>query len=93
MDRLEARLDALEGRLIAHRRLLAQLLALSPPGLRAALLEWLEDREIMPDGQEDPGALDPEGAALELALSDEMRLIHGALTTAQETSGQETKTY
>ena len=66
MDRLDARLDALEGRLIAHRRLLAQLLALSPPGLRAAL---------------------------ELALSDEMRLIHGALTTAQETSGQETKTY
>lgn len=80
MDRLTARIDALEGRLVAHRRVLSRLLALAPPELRAEMLDWLEQREVMPDGQEDPGILDPEGAALELALSDEMRLIHAALS-------------
>lgn len=80
MDRLNARLDALEGRLIAHRRLLAQLMALAPPETRTALLDWLAERAVMPDGQEDPGVLDPEAAGLELALSDELRLIRGALT-------------
>ncbi|WP_323718094.1 hypothetical protein [Paracoccus aminovorans] len=79
MDRLSARLDALEGRLIAHRRMLTQLLDLSPAAVRGAMLDWLAEREVMPDGQEDPGVLDAEGAALELALSDEMRLVHGAL--------------
>lgn len=83
MDRLTARLDALEGRLIAQRRILAQLLALAPETTRAGMLDWLESREIMPDGQEDPGAADPGDAALELALSDEMRLVHAAISAAK----------
>lgn len=79
MQRLTARLDALEGRLIAHRRVLAQLVAILPPASQAAMRDWLEQREIMSDGQEDPGALDPEAAALELALADEMRLIEAVI--------------
>lgn len=79
MDRLSARLDALEGRLIAHRRMLTRLMELSPDTARDAMQEWLSEREIMPDGQEDPGALADEGAALELALADEMRLVLAVL--------------
>lgn len=83
MDRLDARIDALEGRLFAHRRMLAQLLDLSPETLRAAMLDWLAAREIMPDGEEDPGVMPDEGVALELALSDEMRRVHAALEGAK----------
>ncbi|WP_199259277.1 hypothetical protein [Paracoccus binzhouensis] len=82
MDRLAARIDGLEGRLIAHRRMFGKLLALSPESVRAELLEWLESREVMLDGQEDPGALSGPEAALELALSDEMRLLHEHLSAA-----------
>lgn len=85
MDRTNARLDALEGRLIAHRRVLTRLVALLPPDRRAQLLDWIEQREVMPDGQEDPGAADLETAALELALSDEMRQIHAAIAPRPDT--------
>ena len=81
MDHLTARLDALEGRLIAHRRILTQVLALSPDAVRAVLLDWLAEREVMSDGQEDPGVMADEAVALELALSDEMRLMREALVT------------
>lgn len=64
-----------EGRLLAHRKLLARLLAGSPGPLRAAIGEWLAEQEVLNDGQEDPGAVPGEGLALELALSDELRRI------------------
>lgn len=82
MDRLAARIDGIEGRMIAHRRTLERLLDLSPESVRAEMLRWLEDREVMLDGQEDPGAVSGPEAALELALSDEMRLLHDHLASA-----------
>lgn len=65
----------LEGRLLAHRKLLARLLAGSPGPVRAAIGDWLAGQEVLNDGQEDPGAVPGEGLALELALADELRLI------------------
>ena len=76
IDKLTARIDGLEGRVIAHRRMFQKLLDLSSESVRAQILRWLEDREVMLDGQEDPGVVSGPEAALELALSDEMRLLH-----------------
>ncbi|NGM46127.1 hypothetical protein G5B31_11340 [Rhodobacter sp. SGA-6-6] len=72
---IEQTVAALEGRLLAHRKLLARLLAGSPEDSRAAIADWLAGQEVMPDGQEDPGAVPGEGLAVELALSDELRRI------------------
>ena len=72
---IEQTVAGLEGRLLAHRKLLARLLAGSPGPLRAAIGDWLDGQEILNDGQEDPGAVPGEGLALELALSDELRRI------------------
>lgn len=73
IETMERRIAALEGRLLAHRQLLARLLAASPG--RAGAEAWLEGRAVLPDGQEDPGAVPAEGLALELALSDELRKL------------------
>lgn len=62
---------ALEGRLLAHRRLLAQILAILPDRDRDTLFEWLAERQILQDGQEDPGAVPAEGLAQELSMSEE----------------------
>lgn len=64
-----------EGRLIAHRQLLARLVAhLSVLG-HSDLLEWLEDQSVYRDGQEDPGAVADCGIEVELAQADEIRLL------------------
>ncbi|SMO45023.1 hypothetical protein [Paracoccus laeviglucosivorans] len=72
-------IEALEGRLIAHRKLLVQLLMRLPPADQADMREWLTSASVMHDGQEDPGAVADTGAALELAISDEMRLLRERL--------------
>ncbi len=84
----EARIAALEGRLIAHRRILMRVLAGLSENLRADLLDWLEERAVPHDGQEDPGAVPSEGAALELALSDEMRLMRAELARQAADAGK-----
>lgn len=61
---------ALEGRLLAMRKILAALLAGQPP---AEVLEAADG--VVHDLQEDPGAVSSEGFALEAALAEEMRLI------------------
>jgi hypothetical protein len=77
---LPSRPDTLpiEGRLLAHRRLLAELMRLVPENRRKELRDWLEERAVYQDGQEDPGAVPDAGIALELARADEFRLL-GAL--------------
>ena len=72
---IEQTVAALEGRFLAHRKLLARLLAGSPPEARAAIAEWLAGQAVLSDGQEDPGAVPAEGLAVELALADELRRI------------------
>jgi hypothetical protein len=65
----------LEGRILAHRRLLVELLRSLPETRRAELMDWLEDRAIYQDGQEDPGAVPGEGIELELARADEFQIL------------------
>jgi hypothetical protein len=66
--------DSLEGRLLAHRRMLQLIvsaLAHTPAGER--LDELLRERTTMQDGQEDPGAVATDGMGVELALAEEFR--------------------
>lgn len=65
----------LEGRILAHRRLLVELMRDLPEDRRAALLDWLDERAIYRDGQEDPGAVPGEGIELELARADEFQVL------------------
>lgn len=67
---------ALEARLLAHRAVLAELIRRAAPDLRAGLLDWLEDRSIPRDGQEDPGAVPSEAQVSALATADEYRRLH-----------------
>ncbi|VDC25109.1 hypothetical protein [Pseudogemmobacter humi] len=75
---------SLEGRLIAHRKLLARLLSASPEAVRAEIGTWLTGREMLSDGQEDPGAVPADGLALELALSDELHEIAAIADLSQD---------
>ena len=68
--------DALEGRLLAHRRILQLLLGASagtPAGDRALAL--LRERSTLQDGQEDPGAVENPALGVELAVAEEFRLL------------------
>lgn len=73
---------SLEGRLLAHRRLLAELVHLLPADRRAALAQWLDERANFQDGQEDPGAVPAEGIELELARADEFRMLGQMISSA-----------
>lgn len=64
---------ALEGRLLAHRRTLAQILAALPHAEWQVLSDWLSERALLRDGQEDPGAVPAEGLALEMSIAEEYR--------------------
>ncbi|WP_374645038.1 hypothetical protein [Tabrizicola sp.] len=77
---------ALEGRMLAHRRLLVLLLQSLPAPRQAELAEWLADRSIPRDGQEDPGAVPSEAGAIDLALTDEFRLLAEMLSQSQPPS-------
>ncbi|MGR3822310.1 MAG: hypothetical protein ACU0A5_07025 [Salipiger marinus] len=65
----------IEGRLLAHRRLLARLVAALDPQARDDLTLWLAERSVLQDGQEDPGVLPDGSAALPLSLADELAEI------------------
>jgi len=68
-------IQSLEGRLLAQRRVLARLLAASAEPEWRQVGEWLAERDVLHDGQEDPGAVPAEGMALELAMSAEFRAL------------------
>ena len=75
MPDVDTRLTTIEARLIAHRKLLARLVDLLGPAEKDALTAWIEDREILRDGQEDPAALPSEVTALPLGIAEEFREI------------------
>ncbi len=69
--------EEVEGRLSAHRYILSHLLAkLSiDPEERKVLVDWLEERAAVNDGEEDPGAVIVQGYAEQQARADEFRII------------------
>ena len=74
--------DDLEGRLLAHRRILQLIvgaLADTPAGERVQSL--LQERSTLQDGQEDPGAVETAGMGVELALAEEFRRVVEAAPT------------
>jgi hypothetical protein len=73
MSRIENRLAELEGQIIAHRRLLARLIDALDAAQRRALLRWIDEREILRDGQEDPGAVPTGAEILPLSTAAEFR--------------------
>lgn len=81
MADMDTRLTQIEGRMIAHRRLLARLVRQLSPDLQAELLGWIEDREILHDGQEDPASLPTELSILPLSIAEEFQEIRKLVTT------------
>ena len=71
----DRKLAELEGRLIAHRQLLARILDGMEPDVRDAHLRWMADREILRDGQEDPGAVPTGAETLPLSTAEEFQEI------------------
>jgi hypothetical protein len=68
--------ETLEGRVVAQRKLLGMIVAeLSRAGQGDRLWEFLREKQVMQDNQEDPGAVPNAALAFELAISDEFRLL------------------
>jgi hypothetical protein len=68
--------DGLEGRLLAHRRILQLIvgaLAETPAGDR--IMTLLRERSTLQDGQEDPGAVEDDILGVGLAVAEEFRLL------------------
>jgi hypothetical protein len=72
---------SLEGRILAHRSLLVELLRHLPEDRVLPLLDWMEERTHLLDGQEDPGAVPSPAAGLELARADEFRMLKRLVET------------
>lgn len=71
--------ETLEGHLIAQRKLLAMIIAeLAEQGGETRIWDFLEERSVMQDHQEDPGAVPTEALAIEAAVAEEMSLIADA---------------
>jgi hypothetical protein len=79
-----ASLEALEGRLVAQRELLGRLVAeMTRRGQGGGLLDFLRERRILRDGQEDPGAVPTAALDFELAMADEYALLAEAARRAE----------
>jgi hypothetical protein len=75
----------MEGRLLAHRRILQlvlQELADTSAGERIERL--LQERSTLQDGQEDPGAVETAGLSIELAAAEEFRQILDGLSSGTD---------
>lgn len=86
-EQIEGSLHKLEGMIAAHRKLLAQIVLALPQ--TEALTVALEDRGVMRDGQEDPGAVPAEGLALELAIAEEMNRIRNIVEVQRFAQSEE----
>ena len=65
--------------LIACRKLFAALPDLLDAGSMARLRDWLDQRQVFLDGQEDPGAVPTDGLDEELAVANTFRALFEAL--------------
>ena len=80
--------DGLEGRLLAHRRLLQLVvgaLAGIPGGDR--ILTLIRDRSTLQDGQEDPGAVEDGALGIELAVAEEFRVLAEGIPALDDRTG------
>jgi hypothetical protein len=68
--------ETTEGRILAHRKILARILqALVAGKAGPELLDELKDRRQLELHQEDPGAVPDPALAIEGAIADEMRQV------------------
>jgi hypothetical protein len=68
--------ETIEGRLLAHRKILARLLQAVTAGKgRPELLDELKDRRQLELHQEDPGAVPDPALAIEGAIAEEIRQV------------------
>lgn len=80
----------LEGRLLAHRRILVELVRDLPPARRAEMLDWLDEGAIYRVLDVDSGAASGEGPEegpeeeieQELARADEFQVLRRLVRTA-----------
>ncbi len=78
----------LEGQFTAHRKILSRLLAALATGQDPAeLMEYLRQRQVMQDHQEDPGAVPSGAVAILAAEAEEMRLILEAVRALAPDAG------
>lgn len=82
--------EEVEGRLSAHRYILSHLLARlsTDSGERKVLVDWLEERAAVNDGEEDPGAVIVQGYAEQQARADEFRIISEDVRRLVEMDGK-----
>jgi hypothetical protein len=64
-----------------------ELLRLLSADRRAELMDWIDERALYQDGQEDPGAVPGDGIEIELARADEFQVLR-RLFARQETDGK-----
>jgi hypothetical protein len=67
--------EPIHPRLLAYDKLITALPGLLNDDARAALCEWLAARQVLQDGQEDPGAVIVEGLETELAIAETYRKL------------------
>lgn len=66
----------IEGRLLAHRRLLVELMRNLPRERREKLLDWMGERALYQEDAQEPSGDPPgEGIELELARADEFQVL------------------
>ncbi|MDS9468886.1 hypothetical protein RGQ15_15070 [Paracoccus sp. MBLB3053] len=82
MTDLQIRTDAER---MACDKLIAALPAIVDRDALQQILDWLEARQILQDGQEDPGAVETDGLALELAVANAFRRMAEALRREMQT--------
>lgn len=78
----------LEGRLLAHRRILVELLRDLPPARRAEMLDWLDEgaiyRVLDVDTDAAPGEGPGDRIEQELARADEFQVLRRLVRTASD---------
>jgi hypothetical protein len=68
--------EAVEGCLLAHRRILQLIIGeLAGTSAGERIEGLLRERSTMQDGQEDPGAVETDGIGVELAVAAEFRRV------------------
>lgn len=65
----------IEGRLLAHRRLLVEILRILPSDRHQHIVDWIDDRTLYQHVAQDPGTLPGDGVDLELARADEFQVL------------------